>query len=126
MRWFRLRREKIAWLGCFALVCQLVLSFGHVHIGQASTKSVLSSILAGDGAASSKPGQPSHKNSSTAAEDYCAVCRSISLANTLIVPVAAAIEIPFNAFATLPWPAAEAEPTTLAFSRFRARGPPQA
>jgi hypothetical protein len=116
----------MSWLACFALACQLVLSFGHVHLGQISTKSVVSSFLSGDGAATGKPSKPAHKNSSAAVDDYCAVCRSISLANTLIVPVAAAIEIPFYAFAPLPWPAAEAEPTTLAYSRFQARGPPQA
>lgn len=116
----------MSWLACFALACQLVVSFGHVHLGQTSAKSVISLILAGDKTVTSKPAQPAHKNSSGLADDYCAVCSNISLANTLIVPVAAAIEVPFYAFAPLPWPAAEAEPTTLAYSRFRARGPPQA
>jgi hypothetical protein len=31
MRWCRIRRKPIAGLGLFALLLQLVLSFGHVH-----------------------------------------------------------------------------------------------
>ena len=32
MRWFRSHRLKVASLALFALVCQFVLSFGHVHL----------------------------------------------------------------------------------------------
>jgi hypothetical protein len=125
MTWFRSKRGGIAWLACFALVCHFALSFGHIHVGQTSTKSIISSFLPG-GTTSDDPGQPSRKNPSGLADDYCAICSNISLASTLVIPIVAAIGILFYAFVPLPWPATEAELTGFPQLRFQARGPPQA
>jgi hypothetical protein len=128
MRWLRSHRNGAGWLACFALACQLVLSFGHIHltqpVGQASTAAALGSALAGDASGGDNPGQPKHPSGLT--DDYCAVCRNISLTAASIVPIAPAIEVPHSIVAPLSWSATEAEPPGLAYLLLRARGPPQA
>ena len=44
MRWLRSNTGGVAWLALFALVCQLVISFGHVHIGNANTGSAWAAL----------------------------------------------------------------------------------
>lgn len=124
MRWFRSHRSGTGWLACFALACQLVLSFGHVHLGQANPGTAIGLAFAGDASGGANPGQP--KNSPGLADDYCAVCRNISLTAASIVPIAPATEVPYSIVAPLSWPVTEAEPPGLAYLLLRARGPPQA
>jgi hypothetical protein len=132
MRWFRSHRDRITWLACFALACQLVLSFGHVHLGKdvhlrkVGDATGIWSVAAGNGTAGENPASPSNKNPAGLADDYCAVCRNISLASALVIPIALAIEAPFSVLQSLPWPVAQAEPTRCEHSCFQARGPPQA
>jgi hypothetical protein len=126
MRWVRSHRNSITWLACFALACQLVLSFGHVHLGQRSNSSIISSVLAGDGTTGVTPGRPSHKNTLGLADDYCAVCRNNSLASTLIIPIAPAIEVPYAVDQPLPWSTDQTEPFGFEHFHFQARGPPEA
>jgi len=116
----------MSWLACFALACQLLLSFGHVHLGQTSTKSFISSFLTGDGTKGDGSTQPSHKKPTGLTDEFCAVCNNLSLASTLIVPIAPAIEIPLSTAVPLPWSVAQAEPSGFAHSLLRTRGPPQA
>src|SRR5271169_4746576 len=96
MRWFRSHRLKVASLALFALACQLVLSFGHVHLdrfaGNSSTWAI--AAVAGKAAATSAgkvtsvdlPTSPRQKNPSGLGDDFCAICASISLAAALVVP----------------------------------------
>jgi hypothetical protein len=126
MRWFRSHRCRIAWLACFALACQLVLSFGHIHVGQLSNGTFVTSVFVGHDAASDNPAQPAPKNSSGAIDGYCAVCRNIDLTSTLIAPILAALILPHFFDQSLPWPPQQAEPSRLAHSDFQARAPPEA
>ena len=43
MRWFRSNGSGVAWLAIFALACQFVLTFGHIHTGSVG---VISAALA--------------------------------------------------------------------------------
>jgi len=125
MRWFRLHRASMAWLACFALACQLVLSFGHVHLGDASGGG-LWSALPDHVAAAPASDQPSGNRPVGLADDYCAICGNTSLASTLVIPVAPAIVVPFYESRDLTWSVAETELARFEQFRFFARGPPQA
>jgi hypothetical protein len=122
MRWFRSHVVDFSWLACFALACQLVLSFGHVHLGTASSNAIAWTVPQGDNAADG-PAAPAHKRSNPA-DDFCAICTNLSLASTLVVPVAPAIEAPFPIIRKTLWAIEETESVRLVHSTFQARGPP--
>ena len=80
MRWFRANRSFGGGLALFALVVQLMLSFGHIHrediFGAANAASGGTSIAAPAADAS----QPvPHQRHSKHADDYCAICATIHL-----------------------------------------------
>jgi hypothetical protein len=57
MLWFRSHRVKVASLALFALTCQFVLSFGHVHLnGFASQGSNWAIAAAAGKAVAAAPG----------------------------------------------------------------------
>src|SRR6266436_730127 len=59
MRWFRSNRGGVAWLAFFALACQLLLSFGHVHVGKFSGGSAAwATAESGDASADVPPSSP--------------------------------------------------------------------
>lgn len=127
MRWFRANRATFAWLAFFALTCQLVLSFGHIHIGKLSNNPGESAILAqaGDGVAGAAPALP-QKSPKGLAEDFCAICASIGIASTLVVPDAPATVPPISFVREFQWTVATIEPPWSDHFLFDARGPPQA
>src|SRR5882672_10749947 len=91
MGWFRSNRGAVAWLAFFALACQLLLSFGHVHLGKFSGSSAAWAATETGDVSTEGPASPPQKNPTGLAGDFCAICANISLANTLIVPVLAII-----------------------------------
>jgi hypothetical protein len=126
MRWFRSNRGGVAWLAFFALACQLLLSFGHVHVGKFSSGSPLwAAAETGNASADSPPSSP-QKDSSGLAGDFCAICANISLANTLVLPILAIILAPRLFVEILPWSVAASEPASFDHVPFSARGPPHA
>jgi hypothetical protein len=126
MDWFRSNRGVVAWLAFFALACQLVLSFGHVHAGQFGGGSTAwAAAETQDAPADVAPSSP-QKNPIGLAGDFCAICANISLANALILPILAIILAPGLFTESLPWSLAASEPASLDRLPFRARGPPQA
>jgi hypothetical protein len=126
MGWFRSNRGVVAWLAFFALACQLVLSFGHVHTGQlGGGPSAWAAAETGDAPASVAPSSP-QKNPIGLAGDFCAICANISLANTLILPILAIILAPRLFTEILPWSLAASEPASFDHRPFSARGPPPA
>jgi hypothetical protein len=126
MRWFRSNRSLVAWLAFFALACQLLLSFGHVHAGQFNGGSLaFAAVETGDTPADGPPSSP-QKNPIGLAGDFCAICANISLANTLILPILALILAPRLFTEILPWSLAASEPASYDHLPFSARGPPQA
>jgi len=80
MRWFRANRSFGGGLALFALVVQLILSFGHIHrediFGAAHAASGAASIAVP--ATDSSQSVP-HQRHSKHADDYCAICATIHL-----------------------------------------------
>jgi len=86
MRWFRTNRGVCGRLALFALALQLFLSFGHIHreniFGNSPAHAVAAEALpAPDGSA--PQGQKSHH-----ADDYCAICATVSLLSHSFVAAA--------------------------------------
>src|ERR1700730_5186594 len=126
MRWFRANRGVVTWLAFFALACQLLLSFGHVHLGKFGGSSVAwAAAETGDGSADVLPSSP-QKAPTGLAGDFCAICANISLANTLVLPILAIILAPSLFTEVLRWSLAASEPASFDHVPFNARGPPHA
>jgi hypothetical protein len=107
MGWVRFHRRCGARLGLAALALQIVLSFGHVHVGNvhvggaawafgiAAAKSFHSSHpqSAGVMLAQAPQRSPAHQNSGDD-DDYCAICASIFLASTSFVAEPPKLPVP--------------------------------
>jgi hypothetical protein len=91
MRWVRARLGVGSRLALFALALQIALSFGHVHLGdfRHGTNGL---AVAGTQPPSDPPQQPVHD-----ADDYCAICATIHLAATSLLPQAPPLPVPFMA-----------------------------
>src|SRR6201991_3699395 len=86
MRWFRSNAGRDAWLALFALACQFVFTFGHVHltgIGVADTAAISAGAPSN---AVGAPVSPRQKAPSGLTQDFCALCSNINLANALVLP----------------------------------------
>jgi hypothetical protein len=127
MRWFRSNGGGVAWLAIFALACQFVLTFGHVHTGSFSVVSAALAISAdgADGSAST-PSLPAKKIPTGFARDFCAVCNHVSLAHALVLPVSPATILPISLVQALHWPPVAIALASRGHFYFNARGPPHA
>ena len=76
MRWIQCHRRHGALLALAALVLQIVLSFGHVHL---------------HGVVQSAPAAITHPSDN---DDYCAVCASIFLASSAFAPAPPQLPVP--------------------------------
>ncbi len=136
MQWFRSRRLKVASLALFALTCQFVLSFGHVHLDRLSGNSIYWAVATAAGeAVATVPGKvtladlptsPRQKNPSGLGEDFCAICASISLAGALLAPIALTLLPELSIFKELHWSFAATQAQSIDPIYFHARGPPVA
>jgi hypothetical protein len=136
MRWFRSHRLKVASLALFALTCQFVLAFGHVHLDRSAGSSSILTIAAaagkavaapaGKGTITDVPTSPGKKNPSGLADDFCAICASISLAAALVVPNAPTLLTRISFFEELHWSFAAAQVRSIDHFHLNARGPPTA
>ena len=127
MRWFRSKRGRVAWLAVFALACQFVLTFGHIH---SSSVIIISAALAVSAEAShgsaGAPPSPAQKNPTGLAQDFCAVCNHIGLANTLALPVSPATIPPISFIGQSQWSLVAIGFASRDHFHFNARGPPRA
>jgi hypothetical protein len=127
LRWFRLNGGGGAWLAFFALACQLVLTFGHVHF---AGPRAISTALAGSSAtaaiegAAPAPASPEQQPPSGLATDFCAVCSNIALANALVLPSPPRAGSPVSSASNRAWLPATAGVETRDHFHFSARGPP--
>jgi hypothetical protein len=126
MRWFRSNGGKIAWLAFFALACQFVFTFGHVHFANVSAiPAALASSAHAVNNSADAPTSPARQTPAGLAQDFCAVCNNISLANTLVLPVSPALIPPISTIRNLQWSLAAIEFTSPEHFHFNARGPPE-
>jgi hypothetical protein len=92
MQWFRARSKASALLALFALTVQIALSFGHVHLGE--FKHARGSLAAAG--TSSVPSDPPQQPINDA-DGYCAICATVHLAATSLLPQAPQLPVPFAA-----------------------------
>jgi hypothetical protein len=123
MRWFRSNGGGVAWLAIFALACQFVLTFGHIHSGRVGA---ISAALAISGGSAGAPPSPAQKVPTGLAQDFCAVCNNIGLANALVLPVSPATVPPISFIRELQWPLVAIGFASRDHFHFNARGPPHA
>jgi hypothetical protein len=127
MHWFRTQGTKVAWVALFALACQAILSFGHVHFGKLSSSSAVLAFLAssGQGGAAEQPVVPPSPAKGLA-DEFCAICSHINIANAFIAPTNPTVLPPIAVAQKLRWAITPLEPAWSDHSLFDARGPPQA
>jgi hypothetical protein len=113
-------------LAFFVLACQLLLSFGHVHVGKFSGGSAAWAAAESRDASADVPPSSPQKSPTGLAGDFCAICANISLANTLVLPILATILTPRLSTEILPWSVVASAPATFDHLPFSARGPPHA
>jgi hypothetical protein len=132
MRCFQSHRVTVAALALFALTCQFVLSFGHVHFdrfaGSARYLVVAAAIAAAPGKVTlaDLPASPRQKNPSGLGEDFCAICANINLAGALIPPTAPTLLLGISFDKELHWSLVATQAGSIDHIHFNARGPPVA
>ena len=123
MRWFRSNGGGVAWLAIFALACQFVLTFGHIHTGNVG---VISAALAISADGPDVPFSPPQKTPAGLARDFCAVCNHVGLASALVLPVSPRLFPPISFIRELRWPWVAIWFASRDHFHFNARGPPHA
>jgi hypothetical protein len=135
MRWFRSHSFALTSLALFALACQFVLSFGHVHLDRSAGFSTGRSIAAAVGsviAAASRvtladlPTAPREKNPAGAGDDFCAICANVNLAAAVVLPFVLLFLVETSSSEGLIWSFAAARVRSTNYVHFDARGPPSA
>jgi hypothetical protein len=119
--WFRSNNGTGVWLAFFALACQFVLTFGHIHFAGAGT--ISAALARAANPAIDGPAQPAP---SGLAQDFCAVCSNIGLANTLVPPAPPELVTPVSNASDLQRLPAAVELSSQHHFHFSARGPPRA
>jgi len=83
--------RSAAWLALTALAVHLVMTFGHVHAEWFSTPSAVTTAIVATGLHgpdADGAGSPTQPHRAPIAHNFCAVCASISMLGTLVLPVA--------------------------------------
>jgi hypothetical protein len=119
MRLFR-RNRNLAWFALFALAAQLTLTFGHVHL-QAAKHNADTAALASCVAKTQAP-CPAQDDD----EDHCALCWTISIAGTLVVPAAPVMDLPSRERLRVEPPLSVGSLWRNETAQFQARAPPLA
>ena len=91
MGWVRIKRPWGTWLALAAMSLQLVLSFGHIHLGKLATDSAIASVTAAKAPSPQRPSQ----HPANEADDYCAICAAVHLTSSSFLPDAPLLPVPF-------------------------------
>jgi hypothetical protein len=127
MGWFRSNRCSVVRLALFALACQFVLAFGHVHLGKISAGSDSLAIVADVGSSSADESSSAPpKKPAGLADVFCPVCASVGMASALVAPTSPTVARPVSASQNLRWSSAGIDPQSFDRLLFDARGPPSA
>jgi hypothetical protein len=100
MGWVRFHRRYGAWPGLAALVLQIALSFGHIHVGNlhVSVAAQASGAIAKSLHLTSAPSPQKSPVQQHPADDddYCAICASIFLASTSLAAQPPQLPVPLG------------------------------
>ena len=130
MRWFRSQKLAVTLVALFALASQFAHTFGHVHLERfadsAQTTSGNAAIPAAAKLALDQP--PSHDRPSPIrlVDGFCAICASISLAGTALIPPSPAVVVRESSGTAPEWRYLAAVASSAGQFHFDARGPPSA
>ena len=91
MRWVQTNRRCGGWLALAAMALQLVLSFGHIHLKKLESDSVIPNVTTSK-APSSQQNPTQHPTNET--DDFCAICATIHLTSSSLLPNAQLFPIP--------------------------------
>jgi hypothetical protein len=120
-----MNRQLGGCLALFALALQLVLSFGHIHakdLGLAVASKATASHAQSASGDDTQP--PQHRDND--ADDVCAICVTLSVSATALLPVIAWLVLPIDC--EWEWPA-DNQTAQFVFdlkSYYQARAPPPA
>jgi hypothetical protein len=130
MRWFRSQRLAVTLVALFALTFQFAHTFGHVHLERFADGALIAwgkaAIPAATTPAAEQPPAQDRHGPIRLVDGFCAICASISLAATALIPDSPALVTRVSSASELPWIYV---PTTAASAgqfHFDARGPPSA
>ena len=127
MQWFRSQKLKVASLALFALTCQFVLSFGHVHLnGFAGQASNWVAAAPGKVTLADLPTSPRQKDPTGLGEDFCAICANMNLAGALVAPTVPMLLPEISVDKELHWSFVATQARSIDRIHFNARGPPVA
>jgi hypothetical protein len=90
MRWVQTHRRCGSWLALAAIALQLVLSFGHIHLDGLASSSGVTSVAAEALSSQQNPAQ----HPADEAHDFCAICATILLASSSLLPDAPPLPLP--------------------------------
>jgi hypothetical protein len=94
MRWWRIRRMGVAGLGLFALLLQLFMSFGHVHVHALIVqRAAQDSSVVVDGAASKSTIPAQEQTPSRLPDDDCPICATMHLTASGLLPAPPCIAV---------------------------------
>jgi hypothetical protein len=118
MYWIRKNRHFGSWAAVFALTIQLVLSFGHIHLGNFQGPSSVT-------AWSSQPNPNSSDDDDRGpGNDFCAICAALNLTSSSTLPAfampATPVDHPYKWAAVL----SGAQVSYRVHFLFQARAPP--
>ena len=121
MRPFR-HHPRLAWLALLALTAQLVLAFGHGHDAQTRRHEAEGPALGRCPSAAPNPCSPSNQSDH---HDFCAICWTLGIAGSLILPTSIALIAPTETCDASLQQCPAAQPFGDAPSPFQARAPPR-
>jgi len=126
MRWFRRYIRLTTSFALFALMMHFALTFGHVHFeGLINTADAMASLAARAAPPSAAlPAFPAGPSKTSKLRDYCAICASIQLADSLVSAAVPALTVPSSSSVTRPGRDFEFAPARPGRIAFDARGPP--
>ncbi|MDE2601730.1 MAG: DUF2946 domain-containing protein [Bradyrhizobium sp.] len=94
MKWFRANIKQGSRLALFALAIQFVLSFGHFHgVAHAATTIQSGKVLTAQAANPQQPPASDH-DSDRKANDGCAICAVIAMANAVLFATPPLLRLP--------------------------------
>ena len=121
MRWIRTHRRLGSRLALFALAVQLIVSFGHVHLDKFTSHAAAGVAQL---QAASRDQAPVAPDRHGGAVDFCAICATIALVASSVLPEAARLAPPIPVASTRLVEFIAAPPAFDLHTSFQARGPP--
>jgi hypothetical protein len=128
MRWFRSQRLAVTVVALFALTFQFAHTFGHVHLERFADGALVAWGKAAIPAAT-KPDQPPGQDRHgpiRLVDGFCAICASISLAGTVLIPDSPAVVTRVSSASELQWIYVPSGASSAGHFHFDACGPPSA